>query len=69
MKIRDSSEVQPPTGDLDTLVARIHDDLRKERKARAKRERAPDRRKALLALLLIATCLMAMVYFRQTGAF
>ena len=41
------------TPDLEALVARIHQDLRKERRARKWREGAPDRRKTLIALLLL----------------
>lgn len=61
MKIRDSSEVQQPIGDLDILVARIHQDLRKERKARAWRHRAPILRRIAIAMLLVAMSIAIMM--------
>jgi hypothetical protein len=62
MKIRDSSEVKPPTGDLEALVARIHQDLRKERKARAWRENAPERRRTALVLLIFMLPIALAIY-------
>jgi hypothetical protein len=62
MKFRDSSEVKPPTGDLEEIVARIHHDLRKEREARAWRENAPERRRTMLALLLMVVSLALAIY-------
>jgi hypothetical protein len=62
MKFRDSSEVKPPTGDLEALVARIHQDLRKERKERAWRENAPERRRTMLTLLLMIVPLALAIY-------
>ena len=62
MKFRDSSEVKTPTGDLEALVARIHQDLRKEREERAWRENAPERRKKMLALLVMVVSLALAIY-------
>lgn len=54
MRMRDSREVRPDKADLAALVDRIHEDLRKERKARRWRENAPERKKtALVALILL----------------
>jgi hypothetical protein len=49
----DRSELPTTSPDLGALVARIHQDLRKERRARQWREGAPDRRKTLVALLIL----------------
>lgn len=62
MKFRDSSELKPPTDDLEALVARIHQDLRKERKERAWRQNAPERRRTMLALLLMMLPLALAIY-------
>ena len=62
MKIRDSGEVRPPTGDLEALVARIHQDLRRERKARAWRDNAPERRRTVLTLLTVLLPIMLAIY-------
>jgi hypothetical protein len=62
MKFRDSSEVKPPTSDLDALVARIHQDLRKERKERTWRENASERRRTMLALMLMIAPLALAIY-------
>jgi hypothetical protein len=62
MKFRDSSEVKPPTGDLEALVARIHQNLRNERKERAWRENAPERRRTMLALLFMVVPLALAIY-------
>ncbi|WBO20804.1 hypothetical protein [Sphingomonas abietis] len=69
MKTSDSSEAPPPTGDLDILVARIHQDLRKARDARAWRSRAQYRHKMLLALLVAAVPIAEFFYLWFDSAF
>ncbi|WP_454884426.1 hypothetical protein [Sphingomonas oryzagri] len=50
---RDRPELPTVFPDFEALVVRIHDDLRKERRARKWREDAGNRRKTLLAALVL----------------
>jgi hypothetical protein len=58
----DRPELPTTSPDLTALVARIHQDLRKERRARKWREGAPDRRKTMLAALILLIPLAIGIY-------
>jgi len=49
----DRNDLPAASADFEALVARIHQDLRKERKVRKWREGAPDRRMTVLALVIV----------------
>jgi len=57
-----SNDLPADSADFEALVARIHQDLRKERKARKWREGAPDRRMTILALLIVIVPMVIGLY-------
>jgi hypothetical protein len=58
----DRTDLPATDADFEALVARIHQDLRKERRIRKWRQGAPDRRMTLLALLLLLVPLAIGLY-------